>query len=361
MTETTSIANLPPWTPTSDDILVFTDRADGITKRTDINNLPSSGGDALTTNPLSQFASTTSAQLAGVISDETWSGWVLVFSNSPALTTPSISAINVSGGTLTLPTGASDTLVRRNATETLTGKTLTAPIISTISNTGTLTLPTSTDTLVGRATTDTLINKTLTSPKINVWSDATGDIYYRNSWWNIARLPIGTSWQILNVNTWVPAWTTIASSQEWTLIETLTPSAVTSFNSSTFTAYDKLRIEVNITTSSSSTELAYTVNSDTSWIYFYSYFNSTTFTQLWFVNNIRVWISASNSWSNIFWDIYMNWKWNKSISANISAYEWQRIFDWYINTWTNITSIQFTRPSWSWTFTWTVKIYWKNY
>ena len=51
-------------------------------------------------------------------------------------------------------------------TETLTNKTLTAPIISSISNTGTLTLPTSTDTLVGRATTDTLTNKTLTSPTL---------------------------------------------------------------------------------------------------------------------------------------------------------------------------------------------------
>jgi hypothetical protein len=41
------------------------------------------------------------------------------------------------------------------------------PVISAITNTGTLTLPTSTDTLVGRATTDTLTNKTLTSPTIN--------------------------------------------------------------------------------------------------------------------------------------------------------------------------------------------------
>ena len=46
-------------------------------------------------------------------------------------------------------------------TETLTNKTLTTPVISSISNTGTLTLPTSTDTLVGRATTDTLTNKTV--------------------------------------------------------------------------------------------------------------------------------------------------------------------------------------------------------
>lgn len=53
------------------------------------------------------------------------------------------------------------TVVGVAATQTLTNKTLTAPVISTISNSGTLTLPTSTDTLVGRATTDTLTNKTI--------------------------------------------------------------------------------------------------------------------------------------------------------------------------------------------------------
>jgi len=77
------------------------------------------------------------------------------------LTTPIISSIS-NTGTLTLPT-STDTLVGRATTDTLTNKTLTTPIISSISNTGTLTLPTSTDTLVGRATTDTLTNKTLTS------------------------------------------------------------------------------------------------------------------------------------------------------------------------------------------------------
>ena len=46
-------------------------------------------GNAVTTNPLSQFASTTSAQLAGVISDETGTG-SLVFSNSPTLVTPNL-------------------------------------------------------------------------------------------------------------------------------------------------------------------------------------------------------------------------------------------------------------------------------
>ena len=59
------------------------------------------------------------------------------------------------------------TVVTLAGSQTLTNKTLTTPVISTISNTGTITLPTSSDTLVGRATTDTLTNKTLTSPVIN--------------------------------------------------------------------------------------------------------------------------------------------------------------------------------------------------
>jgi len=58
------------------------------------------------------------------------------------------------------------TVVTLTGTQTLTNKTLTTPVISTISNSGTITLPTSSDTLVGRATTDTLTNKTLTSPSI---------------------------------------------------------------------------------------------------------------------------------------------------------------------------------------------------
>jgi hypothetical protein len=80
--------------------------------------------------------------------------------------TTTLQAAAVAGTTtVTLP-AATDTLVGKATTDTLTNKTLTAPVISTISNTGTLTLPTSTDTLVGRATTDTLTNKTLTSPTL---------------------------------------------------------------------------------------------------------------------------------------------------------------------------------------------------
>jgi hypothetical protein len=92
----------------------------------------------------------------------------LAFSGSTSGTT-TIQATAVAGtNTLTLPPTNNDTLVGRATTDTLTNKTLTTPIISTITNTGTLTLPTSTDTLVGRATTDTLTNKTLTVPKISI-------------------------------------------------------------------------------------------------------------------------------------------------------------------------------------------------
>lgn len=62
----------------------------------------SGGGDALTSAPLSQFAATTSAQLAGVMSDETGTG-ALVFANSPTLVTPALGT--PSSATLTNATG----------------------------------------------------------------------------------------------------------------------------------------------------------------------------------------------------------------------------------------------------------------
>lgn len=67
---------------------------------------------------------------------------------------------HIGNQSLTLP-NATDTLVARNTIDTLTNKTLTQPIISQISNSGILTLPSgTTDTLVGRNTFDILTNKT---------------------------------------------------------------------------------------------------------------------------------------------------------------------------------------------------------
>lgn len=74
-------------------------------------------GDALVANPLSQFATTTSAQLAGVISDETGSG-LLVLATSPTLITPAL--------------GTPSALVGTNITGTASG--LTAGTVTTNAN-----------------------------------------------------------------------------------------------------------------------------------------------------------------------------------------------------------------------------------
>lgn len=66
-----------------------------------------------------------------------------------------------------------------DSVQTLTNKTLTTPVISSISNTGLLTLPTSTDTVVARATTDTLTNKTLSYPIESAYTTATGFAGYQ--------------------------------------------------------------------------------------------------------------------------------------------------------------------------------------
>ena len=77
--------------------------------------------------------------------------------------------------TLYSPT-ASTTLVGRDTTDTLLNKTLTSPVISSISNTGTLTLPTDTTTLVGTDTTDTLTNKSINSDNNTITNIANADI-----------------------------------------------------------------------------------------------------------------------------------------------------------------------------------------
>lgn len=102
---------------------------------------------------------------ASVVSANGFAGTVATATTTPAITlTTSITGVLKGNGTAISAAVAGTDYVTPTGTETLTNKTLTTPIIASISNTGTLTLPTSTDTLVGRATTDTLTNKTLTSP-----------------------------------------------------------------------------------------------------------------------------------------------------------------------------------------------------
>lgn len=110
------------------------------------------------------FASTTTAlsRLAGVATGNALiSGGVGVAPSwgKIGLTTHVSGTLPVANGGsgVTTSTGSGNLVLSSSPT-------LTTPSFSSIVNTGTLTLPTSTDTLVGRATTDTLTNKTLTSP-----------------------------------------------------------------------------------------------------------------------------------------------------------------------------------------------------
>ncbi len=61
-----------------------------------------------------------------------------------------------------------DKAVSKTGSETLTNKTLTLPVISSISNGGTVTIPSGADTLVTLTSTGTLTNKTLTAPSITL-------------------------------------------------------------------------------------------------------------------------------------------------------------------------------------------------
>ena len=128
-------------------------------------------GFATTANSLSQFASTTSAQLATLISDETGSG-VLVFGTSPAittsLTTPSASfdlinttatTVNLAGASTAITIGASTgTMTLRNPT--IVSSTSTVTLFNTVATTMNFAGAATTLSL-GAATGTTTINNSL--------------------------------------------------------------------------------------------------------------------------------------------------------------------------------------------------------
>lgn len=129
----------------------------------------------LTSGTLAQFSATTSAQLAGIVSDETGSG-ALVFGTSPTLTTPTISTPTIANGTMSGTaitnspiSGNAGSFTTLGATGALSGAGFTnyfasPPAIgSTAANTGAFTTlsasglisPTSTVGIKGTATNDT--------------------------------------------------------------------------------------------------------------------------------------------------------------------------------------------------------------
>ncbi len=127
--------------------------------QTQLNGKQATGSYALTTGTLAQFAATTSAQLAGVISDETGTG-ALTFGTAPTLTTPNIgvaTATSINGNTITTGTG---TLTLGAGSTLVTSATNSITLTSTGATN--VTLPTS-GTLYGTATNSITSLQLLTS------------------------------------------------------------------------------------------------------------------------------------------------------------------------------------------------------
>jgi hypothetical protein len=183
----------------------------GVATATSINGttIPSTKTLVVTTDKISALAATTSAELAGVISDETGSG-ALVFATSPTLVTPALGT--PASGTLTNTTGlpisglvastsaalgvgsvelghASDTTIARvsagvasiegvnivttSSTDTLTNKTLTSPVISSPKISSTYTAKTAAYTFASGDEGNIFSMNNAASVQFNIPTDAT--------------------------------------------------------------------------------------------------------------------------------------------------------------------------------------------
>ena len=86
--------------------------------------------------------------------------------DSQSLTLTGGTGINTTGSAQTMSFAIDNTVATLTDTQTLINKTLTTPTIASITNGGTVTIPSGADTLVARTSTDILTNKTLSSPTL---------------------------------------------------------------------------------------------------------------------------------------------------------------------------------------------------
>lgn len=174
--------------------------------------LPTSGTLTRTADNLSVFAATSSAQLAGVINDETGSG-ALVFATSPSFTTPVLgaaSATSINGATITSTTGGTLTLANSSTlatsgansiTLTSTGATnVTLPTSGTLVNSAVTTL--SSLVSVGTITTGTWSATAIAVDKggTNTTSYTKGDILVASGATTLTKVGVGTDGHVLTAD-----------------------------------------------------------------------------------------------------------------------------------------------------------------
>jgi hypothetical protein len=148
---------------------------------------------------------------------------------------------STSGNTHSLTSLGGSTLVNIGTAGTSDGRLVIASptanamtVVSASSATGTATLPSGTYNIVGDSLSQGLTNKTITSSTnvlggvtMTLGSDATGDIYYRNSGGVLTRLAIGSGSNVLTVSGGLPSWAASAVSSVSNSDGTLTISPTT--------------------------------------------------------------------------------------------------------------------------------------
>ena len=149
----------------------------------------SGGGDALVANPLSQFAATTSAQLAGVISDETGTG-VVVYNTSPTLITPDLGTPSALVGTNITGTAAGLTVGATTGVEAGADVTDAANVGAALTLTGDVTSSGSMATTIAAGAVDIAMLANGTDGELITW-DATGVP---------TTVPVGTATHVLTSN-----------------------------------------------------------------------------------------------------------------------------------------------------------------
>ncbi len=171
----------------------------------------------ITEGKLSQFSSTTSAELAGVISDETGTG-SLVFNNSPSFITPTLG--NAVANSINNMIFVGGNATNKSTISIVADKSLTVRNTLTFNGTDstTMTFPSSNQLVVGETSAHTLTNKLMgTNCTWNgvsikeiyggtgITSYATGDIVYANAVNTLKRLPIVSTGNVLLSGS-TPSW-----------------------------------------------------------------------------------------------------------------------------------------------------------
>ena len=198
-----------------------------------INQTLAEAGVAASGAKLSDFAATSSSELAGAISDETGSG-ALAFATSPTLVTPALGtpasgvATNLTGTAASLTAGnatlAATVTTNANLTGGVTSVGNAATVITNANLTGGVTSVGNAATVVtnanltgdvtssGNAT--TLGTVAVAKGGTNLTSYTAGDIVYASGTTTLAKLNVGSNTNVLTLAGGVPTWAAAASSAD---------------------------------------------------------------------------------------------------------------------------------------------------